>query len=369
LGDGTRHGPWGGWYPDGHRAIAGMYEKGEINGFETEWYDPEDLEGWNRFKARLRNPRHSRSQWSMGERHGEWTEWDTNGRVIQSSTWHRGEFVRYEHRKGDSDEDTALGVPFAALKKPQGCFDRQYFPRMLIDMMGEPVDGYSGYEVLYGTNVTCQRAERPCRQFNRAQLSDVMGNEIQGYSEKAGFAVRTCATAEDDQARVASQEATWRARSAADTDPGVIAFLTDINGVWCGRATRFHDDKPLHREVRIAFIPGDPDHAARATDTWSRTPGGPVGGPGYVMSSLLIPLPRKASDVSFDANGQPIDIPTSVRFKPVSVHTNAGSFTLTRTEQGLMLAHTRGQYPMSQNCEGFWAPGGPDPAEQLVESQ
>ena len=65
-------------------------------------------------------------------------------------------------------------------------------------MMGEPAEGYSGYEVLFGTNVTCARAKLPCRRFSHAQLSDVMGHEILGYSEAAGFAVRTCATAEDD---------------------------------------------------------------------------------------------------------------------------------------------------------------------------
>ena len=55
-----------------------------------------------------------------------------------------------------------------------------------------------------------------------------------------------------------------------------MALLAQIEGVWCGRTTRMYDGKELHREVRIGFIPGDPDRAALATDTWSGTPGGPV---------------------------------------------------------------------------------------------
>lgn len=361
-GDGARHGPWGHWYASGYPEATGYYDRGQRHGVETEWYDPAQLQGWERLRARLRRPRRSRVEWSMGRRHGESTEWDARGRVLERSTWHRGEFVGYARPRGPAEADAELGRPFAALKKPHGCYQRKYFPRLLREMMGEPPDGYSGYEVLYGTSYRCTRTKLPCRNFSHAELSDVMGHPIRGYSEHARFAVRTCATDEDIRRRLAAEEKDWRARSAADEDPGVMAFLADIDGVWCGRSTRVHRGVESHREVRIAFIPGDPDHAALATDTWARKPGGPLGDPGYVISSLLIPRPRKRGDSSSGKDWRAVDIPSTVLFKTICKHDSAGSFTLSWDGQEFVLNHAGHPYPLTQNCEGFWTPPGPDPA-------
>ena len=86
LGDGTRHGPWGGWFPDGQRAIAGHYENSRLHGTETEWYDASDLSGWQGFRSRFKLPRRRQSEWSRGKLHGEVIDWDVRGRVLQRST-------------------------------------------------------------------------------------------------------------------------------------------------------------------------------------------------------------------------------------------------------------------------------------------
>ena len=363
LGDGTRHGPWGGWYPSGQRAVAGRYEDGRLQGVETEWYDVAELSGWRRFRARFRKPRRIRTEWSRGKRHGELVEWDIDGHVLQRSTWHLGKFVSYEHPKGSADADARLGRPFAALHKPKGCFERKYFPRLLRDMMGEPVEGYSGFEVRYGTGGNiCGYRESPCRNYSRAQLSDIMGHEIQGFADSASFTVVKCRTDEDKRLHTLSEEKKWRQRSAVDRDAGVIAFLSDMHGAWCGRSTRTQNNHEWHREVRIEFIPGDPERAALATDTWNRVPGGPMAEPGYVMSSLLIPMPRSGIDASSADSEQQIPSAKQVRFKAVSVHRNAGGFVLSRGEQGLVLVHQGRTFPMSQDCEGFWIPPGPNPS-------
>ena len=219
LGDGTRHGPWGGWFPDGQRAIEGYYENSRLHGSETEWYSAAELSGWQGLRARLRLPRRRQSEWSRGKLHGEVIDWDIRGRVLQRSTWHRGEFVAYVHPRGTAAQDSQLGRPFAALHKPKGCFDRKYYPSLLQTMMGEPVEGYSGYAILYGTNKNCGREERPCGSYSYAQLSDILGQEIEGFADSARFAVTTCRTREDERRYTAAEELKWRKRSAVHLDP------------------------------------------------------------------------------------------------------------------------------------------------------
>lgn len=360
LGDGTRHGPWSGWFPDGQRAIAGYYENGRLHGIETEWYDAAGLSGWQRFRARFRLPRRRQSEWSRGKLHGEVIDWDLRGRVLQRSTWHRGEFAGYFHPKGTVTKDSHLGRPFAALHKPKGCFERKYYPSLLRTMMGKPVEGYSGYEVLYGTNKDCNREELPCGSYSHTQLSDILGQKIEGFSDSARFAVTTCRTREDQRRHTAAEELKWRKRSAVYQDPGVVAFLSDMHGVWCGRSTRIQNNFESSREVRIEFIEGDPERAALVTDTWNRVPGGPVGEPGYVMSSLLIPMPRSGFDVSSVARGQDVPPATQMHFKAVSVHNNAGGYALSMDSGGFALKHRGRTYPMSQDCGDFWAPSDPD---------
>jgi len=364
LGDGTRHGPWGGWYPSGQRAIAGYYEDGRLHGVETEWYDVAELSGWRRFRARFRKPRRIHTEWSRGELHGERVEWDIDGHLLERSTWHRGEFVSYEHPKGLAAADAELGRPFAALHKPKGCFERKYFPSLLRKMMGAPVEGYSGFEVRYGTGSNpCGHQKLPCRSYSRAQLSDIMGHEIQGFADSASFAVFTCRTDEDERRHTLAEEGKWRKRSAVHRDAGVIAFLSDVHGAWCGRAARSKNDRKWQSEVRIEFIPGDPERAALATETWNRVPGGPMGEPGYVMSSLLIPMPREGVGALSADGEQMIPEARQARFKAVSVHRNAGGFVLSTGEQGFVLLHKGHEFPMSQDCEGFWMPPGPDPSD------
>jgi hypothetical protein len=361
LGDGKRHGPWGGWYANGQRATAGFYDNGRLHGVETEWYDASELSGWRRFQARFRKPRRSRTDWSRGKRHGESIEWDVRGRVLQRSTWHRGEFEGYERPSGSAAADAELGRPFTEAPKPKGCFERRFYPRLLRDLLGEPAEGYSGFEVQYGTSKNCALERLPCRNFSHAQLSDIMGHEIQGFADSARFAVASCRTDEDQRSHTAAEERKWRRRSAIDRDPGVVAFLDELSGVWCGRSTRTEQNHEWRREVRIEFIPGDPERAARATDTWNRVPEGPMGEPGYVMSSLLIPMPRSGVDPSPADGGREVPAASRMHFKPVSVHPNAGGFVLSRGEQGLVLQHSGRTFPMSPDCAGFWEPSGPDP--------
>ena len=360
LGDGTRQGPWGGWFPSGQRAIAGYYENGRLHGIETEWYDATELSGWRRFRARLRLPRRHRKEWSRGKLHGQVIEWDIRGRVLERSTWHRGEFVSYTHRKDSVARDAQLGRPFATGRKPKGCFGREYYPGLLSVMMGEPAEGYSGYEVLYGSNKDCRREELPCRSYSHAQLSDILGQEIEGYATSARFAVVGCRTGEDQRRYTAADETRWRKQSAVHRDTGVIALLSDMHGVWCGRSTRIERNFESSREIRIEFIEGDPERAALATDTWNRVSGGPMGEPGYVMSSLLIPMPRSATDPSRATNGQDLSAKTSMHFKAVSVHTNVGGYALSMDPGGFVIKHSGRAYRMSQDCEGFWVPSDPD---------
>ena len=360
LGDGTRQGPWGGWFPSGQRAVAGYYENGRLHGTETEWYDATELSGWQGFRARFRLPRRHQKEWSRGKLHGEVIEWDIRGRVLQRSTWHRGEFVGYTHPRGSAAKDAQLGRPFATRRKPKGCFAREYYPSLLRVMMGEPTDGYSGYEVLYGTNKDCRREELPCRSYSHAELSDIMGREIDGYATSARFAVVSCRTGEDQRRHTAVAELMWRKQSAVYRDPGVIALLSDMHGVWCGRSTRIQHNFESNREIRIEFIQGDPERAALATDTWNRVPGGPVGEPGYVMSSLLIPMPRSGVDSSPAINGQDLSPTTTMHFKAVSVHANVGGYALSKDPEGFVIKHGGRAYPMSQDCEGFWVPPDPD---------
>lgn len=359
LGDGTRQGPWGGWYKSGQRAIAGHYENGRLHGEETEWYDATELSGWRHFRSHFRKPKRSRTRWSVGQKHGESIEWDSKGRVLQRSTWHRGEFVRYKHPKDTIAEDKELGLLYVPPRKPQGCFERRYYPHILSMMMGRPVAGYSGYEILYGTNKNCGREEHPCRRFSHPQLSDIMGQKIQGYADTAKFAVVTCRTDEDKRRQTAVEEHRWRKQSAVYRDPGVVAFLHDMHGVWCGRSTHDASGRLSHREIRIEFIANDPERAALLTDTWDQIPGGPVGEPGYVMAGLIIPMPRSGIEASSVEGDEPL--PNRIHFKTVSVHSNAGGYQLSRDSQEVVFHHRRRTYPMSQDCSGFWAPPGPDP--------
>lgn len=360
LGDGTRHGPWGGWFLNGQRAIAGHYDNASLHGIETEWYDAAELSGWQSFRARFRLPRRRQSEWSRGKLHGEMIEWDRRGRVLQRSTWHRGEFVNYVHPEGTAVDDSLLGRPFAAVHKPKGCFERKYYPSVLRAMMGAPVEGYSGFEIQYGTNNNCSREKLPCGSYSHAQLSDIMGQQIGGYADLARFAVTTCRTREDERLYTSAEETKWRKRSAVYNDSGVVALLSDMHGVWCGRSTRIENNLRSNREIRIEFIQGDRERAALATDTWNRVPGGPVGERGYVISSLLIPMPRAGINSSSAMDGQDLPPATQMHFKAISVHNNAGGYSLSRGAEGVVIKHRSRTYPMSDDCEEFWLPSDSD---------
>ena len=369
LGDGSRHGPWGGWFASNQRAITGFYENGKRHGVETEWYDRETLPKRRGLRRLLFGaPKRYRKHWSAGKLHGESVEWDIDGRVLEKSTWHGGEFVSYDHAKpSELADDARLGRPFATPRKPRGCFAHEYFPSSLRTMMGEPAEGYSGYEILYGTNKDCQRDDKPCRNFSHAQLSYLMGQEIGGYTESARFAVTSCQTRADQRRATAAEESTWRAQSAVGRDPGVLALLADMHGVWCGRATRVQQGMEFYREVRIEFIEDDEERAAIATDTWSRTPSGPVGEPGYVMTSLLIPMPRRGVDITAVAGSEASKPARQMRFKAVSVHKNVGGYSLTTGPEGegYVLQRGRESYPLSQQCDGFWSPPSSDTSDYL----
>ena len=126
-----------------------------------------------------------------------------------------------------------------------------------------------------------------------------------------------------------------------------------MHGVWCGRSTRIQQNHEWHRELRIEFVEGDPERVALATDTWNRVPGGPMGETGYVISSLLIPMPR--------SGGQGAAPAARMHFKAVSAHDNVGGYGLSLESGGVVIRHGDHAYPMSQDCRGFWTPGGSEP--------
>ena len=139
-----------------------------------------------------------------------------------------------------------------------------------------------------------------------------------------------------------------------------MALLSDMHGVWCGRSTRIENNLRSNREIRIEFIQGDRERAALATDTWNRVPGGPVGERGYVISSLLIPMGRAGINSSSAMDRQDLPPATQMRFKAISVHNNAGGYSLSRGAEGVVIKHRGRTYPMSDDCEEFWLPSDSD---------
>ena len=85
-----------------------------------------------------------------------------------------------------------------------------------------------------------------------------------------------------------------------------------------------------------------------------------MGEPGYVMSSLLIPMPRTGIDVSSRSSGQNVLPATQMHFKAVSVHTNAGGYVLSMNADRSIIKHRGRTYPMSDNCADFWTPSNSD---------
>lgn len=241
--------------------------------------------------------------------------------------------------KGESKraDPPVASAPLVAAR--DGCQARADFSPEVQQLI-PPTAGFSGIQIYQGTSSDACSHEPPgCKLFSKSEFERMFNTKIGYYTAERLFAILPCRLDNDFDEMVS------RKKREALLNGAFKPLIGDLTGEWCARA----NSKPGSGSVmklRAVFGEEAGRTVGKAVMTWPSTPGGALGGSGYVDKIELIPqhAEQRAGDYV-------------IEYQEISRYRSGNHWSLTRTAEGWVLYGNDSFFPLKRSCDGFWKEG------------
>lgn len=213
---------------------------------------------------------------------------------------------------------------------------------LLPEKMSERLKGLEGDGVLLAYGYTEGVCFSRCRSLSPAELEQVFGKKVLDYPD-AQLGLHECNINKDLTGEVRRKLGKGKGEGylyAPRENRDFRAALKEFSGEWCGYNDGSGGRSP-GAQLRVMFSGEEGPLVGKATWTWPRTSGGPLGEKGYVSRMALFP-----EDV-FDKNGG-----TVVAFRALNQNHDE-IWRAAMKPEGLYLRGDDG-FNLTRDCENFW---------------